>query len=63
MSRKKQKIKIVLHTPSEMDADRQRQVEEFEVEKMVALIEKLNPNEHERKYLKVQIKKKLIEKL
>ena len=45
-----------------MDAEKQRQVEEFCVDKMATLIEKFNPNEYERNYLKEQIKKKLIDK-
>lgn len=57
MAKRKQKIKVVLHTPTEMDAERQRQMEEFWVDKMAALIEKFNPNEYERNYLKEQIKK------
>ena len=56
-AKRKQKIKVVLHTPTEMDAERQRQMEEFWVDKMAALIEKFNPNEYERNYLKEQIKK------
>ena len=62
MAKRKQKIKVVLHTPTEMDAEKQRQVEEFCVDKMATLIEKFNPNEYERNYLKEQIKKKLIDK-
>lgn len=57
MLRKKQKIKIVLHIPSEMDAEKQRQVEEFWVEKMISLVERFNLNEYEYKCLKEQIKK------
>ena len=51
MSKRKQKIKVVLHRPSELDLERQRQVEEYWIDKMVALIEKFDLNEHERKYL------------
>ena len=29
MAKRKQEIKVVLHTPTEMDAEKQRQVEEF----------------------------------
>ena len=58
MAKRKQEIKVVLHTLSEMDAERQGQVEEFWVDKMAALIEKFNPNEYERNYLKEQAKSK-----
>lgn len=51
MSKRKQKIKVVLHRPSELYLERQRQVEAFWIDKMVALIEKFDLNEHERKYL------------
>ena len=51
MAKRKQKIKVVLHTPSKLDLERQRQVEEYWIDKMVALIEKFDLNEHERKYL------------
>lgn len=47
MSRKKQEIKIILHTPSEMDAERQRQMEEFWIEKIISLIKKANLNKPE----------------
>ena len=38
--------------------EKQRQVEEFCVDKMATLIEKFNPNEYERNYLKEQAKSK-----
>lgn len=61
MAKRKQEIKVVLHTPSKLDVERQRQTEEFWIEKMVAFIEKFNPNELERKYLTEQLKKETID--
>lgn len=58
MAKRKQEIKIILHTPTEMDAERQRRVEDFWIEKMVNLIENFSPNENERKYLLEQVKER-----
>lgn len=49
MLRKKQEIKTALHIPTEMDTERQKQMEEFWVEKIVASIERFNLNEQEQK--------------
>lgn len=51
MTKRKQEIKVDLHTPSKMDVEKQKKAEEFWIEKMAALIEKFNHNEFERKYL------------
>lgn len=61
MAKRKQKIAVVLYTPSEMGIERQRRIEEFWIEKMMVLIKKYNLNKQEQQYLAEELNVKLVQ--